>query len=225
MKWICPNLSKGPVLSNPSLEVEEKANSLNKNQKIHQHRYKMINTIMRILTIITTTRIIEVNPEGVDPIEAKIQVISLEAKIFMAEANEIRTHTKANIKMNGYQSNNYQGNRGFYHNPHRNFSQGNSYSHSRGRSHGQGRGNYHGCGQGTSNYQGNADYQYHQYYGHDDEYQTEQYGPPCALCSSYNHSAKHCFKGEHDINDIMEKMNINGYQSQSNGLYSPNNKI
>ena len=28
----------------------------------------------------------------------------------------------------GYQSNNYQGNQGFYHNPHRNFSQGNSYS-------------------------------------------------------------------------------------------------
>ena len=35
----------------------------------------------------------------------------------------------------GYQSNNYQGNQGFNHNPHRNFSQGNSYGHSRGRSH------------------------------------------------------------------------------------------
>ena len=44
-------------------------------------------------------RIIEVNLEDADPIEVKIQVISLEAKIFMAEANEIRTHTKANIKM------------------------------------------------------------------------------------------------------------------------------
>ena len=54
---------------------------------------------MRILTIITITRIIEVNPEGVDPIEAKIQVISSEAKIFMAEANKIKIHTKANIKM------------------------------------------------------------------------------------------------------------------------------
>ena len=28
---------------------------------------------------------------------------------------------------------------------------------------------------------------------------------------------KHHFKGEHDI---MEKMNINGHQSQSSGLYS-----
>ena len=43
--------------------------------------------------------IIEVNPEGIDPIEAKIQVASSEAKIFMAEANEIKIHTKANIKM------------------------------------------------------------------------------------------------------------------------------
>ena len=31
---------------------------------------------------------------------------------------------------------------------------------------------------------------------------------------------KHCFKGEHDINDIMEKMNINSHQSQSSGLFS-----
>ena len=44
-------------------------------------------------------RIIEVNPEDVDPIEAKIQVAPSEAKIFVAEANEIKTHTKANIKM------------------------------------------------------------------------------------------------------------------------------
>ena len=116
----------------------------------------------------------------------------------------------------GYQSNNYQGNQGFYHNPCRNFSQGNSYGHSRGRSRGQGRGNYRGCGRGRSNYRGNANYQYHQYYGHDDEYQTEQCGPPCALCSGHNHSPKHCFKD----NDIMEKMNINGHQSQSSGLYS-----
>ena len=44
-------------------------------------------------------RIIEANPEDVDPIEVKIQVIPSEAKILVAEANEIRTHTKANIKM------------------------------------------------------------------------------------------------------------------------------
>ena len=44
-------------------------------------------------------RIIEVNPGDVDPTEAKIQVLFSEAKIFVAEANKFRTHTKANIKM------------------------------------------------------------------------------------------------------------------------------
>ena len=52
------------------------------------------------------------------------------------------------------------------------------------------------------------------------EYQTDQYGLPCALCGGYNHSPKYCVKGEHDINDIMEKMNISGHQSQSSSLYS-----
>ena len=43
-------------------------------------------------------RIIEVNPEDIDPIEAKIQVDSLEATIHMAEVNEIRAHIRDNIK-------------------------------------------------------------------------------------------------------------------------------
>ena len=54
---------------------------------------------MRILTTITIMRIIEVNPEVIDPIEAKIQDVPLEVKISMAEVKEARTHTKANIKM------------------------------------------------------------------------------------------------------------------------------
>ena len=54
---------------------------------------------MRILTTITIMRIIEVNPEVVDPIEAKIQDVPLEAKISVAEVKEIRTRTKVNIKM------------------------------------------------------------------------------------------------------------------------------
>ena len=59
----------------------------------------MIHTIMMILTIIIILRIIEANLGDVKPTEVKIQVISSEAKISMAEVNEIRTHTKANIKM------------------------------------------------------------------------------------------------------------------------------
>ena len=80
------------------MEAEETANSLNKNQKILQYRYKMIKTIMKILTIIITMNIIEANIEDVDPTEAKIQVISSEVKICVAEVSEIRIHTMANIK-------------------------------------------------------------------------------------------------------------------------------
>ena len=56
-----------------------------------------------------------------------------------------------------------------------------------------------------------------QYYMHDQ--QPEQYGPPCSLCGGFNHSPKHCYKGEHDINNIMEKMSINPHQSQQSNLY------
>ena len=47
---------------------------------------------MKIPIIIITLRIIEANLEDVDPTEAKIQVVSSEAKIFVAEVKEIRTH-------------------------------------------------------------------------------------------------------------------------------------
>ena len=59
----------------------------------------MTNTIMRILTIIIILRITEANLEDVDPTEVKIQVVSSEAKTFMAEVNKIKTHTKADVKM------------------------------------------------------------------------------------------------------------------------------
>ena len=90
---------KGACPMQPKPRGGGKGKQSQKNRKTCQHRYKMTNTIMRILTIITIMRIIEVNSEGVDPIKAKIQVISSEAKIFMAEANEIKIHTKANIRM------------------------------------------------------------------------------------------------------------------------------
>ena len=66
-----------------------------------------------------------------------------------------------------------------------------------------------------ANYQSNNNNYQYQYYTHDQ--QTEQYGPPCSLCSSFNHSPKHCYKGEHDINNIMEKMSINPHHQQQQG--------
>ena len=44
--------------------------------------------------------------------------------------------------------------------------------------------------------------------------QPEQYGPPCSLCGGFNHSPKHCYKGGHDINNIMEKMSINPHHNR-----------
>ena len=81
-------------------------------------------------------------------------------------------------------------------------------------------GNYyrpHGCRRG--NYRGHNNYQYHQYYMHDDGSKFEQYGPPCALCGGFNHSPKHCFKGEHDINNIIEKMSLGSNNQHQNVLY------
>ena len=59
-------------------------------------------------------------------------------------------------------------------------------------------------------------YQY-QYYTHDP--QPEQYGPPAVYAADLITPPKHCYKGEHDINNIMEKMSINPHQSQQNNLY------
>ena len=84
---------------------------------------------------------------------------------------------------------------------------------------GRGRGPQHfrGCGRGRSNFQNNTGTYQYQYYTHDQ--QSEQYGPPCSLCGGFNHSPKHCYKGEHDINNIMEKVSINPHQSQQSNLY------
>ena len=82
---------------------------------------------------------------------------------------------------------------------------------------GQGPQQFRGRGCSRSNFQSNAATYQYQYYTHDQ--QSEQYGPPCSLCGGFNHSPKHCYKGEHDTNNIMEKMSINPHQSQQSNLY------
>ena len=94
--------------------------------------------------------------------------------------------------------------------------QGNHGNTYRGRGYGCGPQQFRGCGHGRANYQNNNGMYHYQYYTHDP--QLEQYGPPCSLCGRFNHSPKHCYKGEHDINNIMEKMSINPHQSQQNNL-------
>ena len=85
---------KGHDPNNLKLEAEEKANSLNKNQKPLQYRYKKTNTTMMILIITTTMRIVEVNIEDVDLTEAKIHVDFSEVKIHGAEVNAIKFISK-----------------------------------------------------------------------------------------------------------------------------------
>ena len=87
----------------------------------------------------------------------------------------------------------------------------------RGRGRGWGPQHFRGCGRSRFNFQNNAGTYQYLYYTHDQ--QSEQYGPPCSLCGGFNHSPKHCYKGEHDINNIMEKMSINPHQSQQSNLY------
>ena len=116
-----------------------------------------------------------------------------------------------------YQRSALQQNRTQYGSARKPYFQGNQVNAYRSRGWGRGPQQFRGHASGRQNFQNNAGtYQYH-YYTHDQ--QSEQYGPPCSLCGGFNHSPKHCYKGEHDINNIMEKMSINPHQSQQSNLY------
>ena len=93
------SLLKGPDQSNPKLEAEEKANSHNKSQNSLQYRYKRTNTLLMILIITTRMKIIEVNPEALDLIEAKILDLFSEVKIHVVKVNAVKIHTKTNNRV------------------------------------------------------------------------------------------------------------------------------
>ena len=57
-------------------------------------------------------RIIEVNSEALDLIEAKILDIFSEVKILVVEANALKNPYQGQYQSNNYQGNNYQGNHG-----------------------------------------------------------------------------------------------------------------
>ena len=111
----------------------------------------------------------------------------------------------------------FEQNRTQYGNNRKPYFQGNQTNSYRSRSHGWGLQQFRGHGHGRANYQSSSGAYQYQYYMHDP--QTEQYGPPCSLCGGFTHSPKHCYKGEHDINNIMEKMSINPHQQQQSNLY------
>ena len=71
--------------------------------------------------------------------------------------------------------------------------QGNQVNAYRSRGWGQDPQHFRGRARSRQNFQNNpCTYQY-QYYTHDP--QSEQYSPPCSLCGGFNHSPKHCYKG------------------------------
>ena len=125
---------------------------------------------MMIVISTITMRITEVNPEAIDLTDAKILVNFSEIKIHVVEVNAVKTRPKANIRVTATkviitkaimvfiithvetQGNNYQGNHSLYHNPRRNYQQGNHFGQFRSRSHGHGRGNFCRCSHGRSNY-------------------------------------------------------------------------
>ena len=98
-KQIFLNLSKGLNQSKLKIEEEGKANSYSKSQTPLKYRYKRNNTLMKIPIITTTLRITEINPNAADPIEANILDDFSEVKILMAEANVPKTHITVNIKV------------------------------------------------------------------------------------------------------------------------------
>ena len=83
----------------PKIEEEGKATSNSKSQTPLQYRYKRNNTLMKIPIITTTMRITEVNPEAVDPIEAKLLEDFSQVEILVVEANATKIHIKVNTKV------------------------------------------------------------------------------------------------------------------------------
>ena len=170
---------------------------------------------MIALTIIITMIIIlpQVRVKAADLLMVKVVTKNLEVLHNKTEAKDLNI---VNVNYR-FQRGTFQQNHTQYSNKCKPYFQGNQANSYRGRGHGWGPQQFRGRGCGRANYQSsNGTYQY-EYYTHDP--QTEQYGPPCSLCGSFNHFPKHCYKGEHDINNIMEKMSINPHQQQQSNLY------
>ena len=175
---------------------------------------KLIHMIAPTIIIIMIITLPQVRVEAADLLMVKVGTDNLEAshnEIEVKDLNIVNVNFRT-IDFREADSNN----RTQYSNNRKPYFQGNQTNSYRGRGRGQGPQQFRGCGHGRANYQSSNGV--YQYYTHDP--QTEQYGPPCSLCGSFNHSPKHCYKGEHDISNIMEKMSINPHhQQQQSNLY------
>ena len=168
-------------------------------------------TIMKALTIITIMP--QVRVEAIDLIMVRAETDNLED--LYHETGQRPQYSQCQFQNYRYQRSAPQQNRTQYGSACKPYFQGNQMNTYRGR--GRGPQQLRGCGCSRQNFHNNAGTDQYQYYTHDQ--QSEQYGPPCSLCGGFNHSPKHCYKIEHDINNIMEKMSINPHQSQQSNLY------
>ena len=150
--------------------------------------------------------------EATDLIMVKVEIVKFEGLHHEIEVKD-PSIVSISFKIIAIREAHHNLNHTQYGNAHKPYFQGNQSNTYRGRS----RGPQHFRGRGRTNYENNTGMYQYQYYTHDQ--QPEQYGPPCSLCGGFNHSPKHCYKGEHDINNIMEKMSINPHQSQQSNLY------
>ena len=208
-----PQPFKGAKLKQTRGRGKPKENLMNKD-RTHQKSKRQTKLIhMKTLTIITTMP--QVRVEAADLSMVKAVTDNLEGSYNETEAKD--QYSQCQFQNYSYQRGASQQNHTQYGNNHKPYFQGNQTNSYRGRGRGCEPQRFRGRSHGRTNYQNsNGAYQY-QYYTHDP--QPEQYGPPCSLCGRFNHSPKYCYKGEHDINNIMEKMSINPHQSQQSNLY------
>ena len=217
MKQKYPHLLRVQNQSKPEIEVNLKEN-LQVTDKTHQKTKRQMNHIPMITPIIITIMIItlpQVRVKATDLLMAKTVPGNSEASHSKAEARDLSI-IHVQFPSYRFQRGTYQSNHNQYSSHHKPYFQGNQSNSYRGRSRGHGPQQTRGRGCGRANYHNNNNYQY-QFFPHDQ--QTEQYGPPCSLCRGFNHFPKHCYKGEHDINNLMEKMSINLHQQQQGNLY------
>ena len=208
-----PQPFKGAKPNKPEAEVNLKENL--KNKDITHQKPKRWMKLILMKTLTTTITMPQVRVEAADLIMVKVEADNLEGLHHEIEARDLSI-VSISFKIITIRSAPQQ-NRLQYGNARKPYFQGNQANTYRGQGQGRGPQHFRGHGHGRPNYQNNAGTYQHQCYTHDQ--QLEQYGPPCSLCGGFNHSPKHCYKGEHDINNIMEKMSINPHQSQQSNLY------
>ena len=191
---------------------------MNKDRTHLKPKRQMKLMYMKALTIIITmiTTMPQVRVEAADLLLVKVVTDNLEVSYNKTEAKDLSI-VNISLRIIAIREVHPNKNCTQYGNNHKPYFQGNQANNYRGQSHGCGPQHFRGCGNGRANYQSSNGVYQHQYYTHDP--QPEQYAPPCSLCSGFNHSPKHCYKGEHDINNIIEKISINLHQSQQSNLY------